>query len=361
MSIINALLARGHRVHVIAFEVENTSLAAGAEVQLIKAPPDLRFVWRMGRALHVRQYEAALREAVLPAADQVYTQSVEFGLAYRRHNIKTPVISHLGHVIASRDAKEESSLPEPWRSIDAFFADRFDRWSYGQPRWTHVVSTKLVADVRCRAFGLPDDFFKVQPLGIDVNRFSPRGRRNAIRSEIGLERDDVAIVCVARLVNWKNHSWIIRAMRNLPPRCIALMVGDGPERERLSSSVPPEMRHRIRFTGHQDPLPYLEASDVFALPSTIESFGVAYAEAMCMGLPCIGLRCSPPQVLSSAQEVIQDGVTGFVVEDERDFLSKLQHLCTDTDARIRMGTAARAWALERFDVDTYAAFLEGAT
>jgi len=65
---------------------------------------------------------------------------------------------------------------------------------------------------------------------------------------------------------------------------------------------------------------------------------------MAVGLPVIARR------MGSNVEVIEDGVNGFLVEDEREWLERLQLLVTDPALRERMGAAARANVVKRFSV-----------
>lgn len=358
-SIINTLHRRGNlQVQVVAFDVEAGVLRDDIPVRLAQGPAPRRFVWRVGRLFVVPDFARALRGVSLPPADMVYTQSLEMGLAFRRFDKSTPVVAHLGHVLAGREAREETDLSQPWRAIDAAAAERLEREVYDSPNWQHVVSTRLVAQARVRHFGLPEDFFRVQPLCVNIARFSDRSRRNDMRAELGIGSDECVIIAVARMVRWKNLDWLIRAMPRLPANARLVLVGDGAARGALEATVAPEMRHRVHFAGHVDPVPYLAAADVFALPSAIESFGVAYAEAMAMGLPCVGLRYAPPAHLSSAEDVIEPGTSGFVVSNETELQEVLCGLCTDPSLRMRAGDAARARAHLLFSEDAYAEFLE---
>ena len=358
-SIVNTLHRRGVvDVQVIGFEFEPGMLRTEIPVRTIRAPRARRLLWRVGRLFTVPDVQRALAETSLPAADLVYTQSLEMGLAYRALNPSTPIVAHLGHVLAGREAREESDLAQPWRRLDVMLADYLERKAYASPPWRHVVSTPLVAKARCEHFGLPADFFQVQPLCVDVERFGDRSARAETRRRLSIGDDDCVIVSVARMVRWKNLDWLIRAMPALPANARLLLVGEGAERAALERAVPPALRDRVHFTGHCDPVPMLAAGDVFALPSAIESFGVAYAEAMAMGLPCVGLRYRPPLHLSSAEDVVEPGTSGFVVSDEAELQDVLRTLCNDAALRARSGAAARARAHRFFSQDAYASFVE---
>lgn len=65
---------------------------------------------------------------------------------------------------------------------------------------------------------------------------------------------------------------------------------------------------------------------------------------MATGLPVVAQR------MGSNPEVVEDGVTGFLVDSQDEWYDRLRLLVTDPDLRVRMGAAARASAIERFSV-----------
>jgi len=89
---------------------------------------------------------------------------------------------------------------------------------------------------------------------------------------------------------------------------------------------------------------------VFAMPSRGEGFGIAYLEAMAHGLPCIG------SVHDAAGEVIEDGVTGYLVDqsDTRALADRVSRLLGDDAGRREMGEAGRRRLRERFTADRFA-------
>ncbi len=126
-----------------------------------------------------------------------------------------------------------------------------------------------------------------------------------------------------------------------------LLVGDGPElgtaqriaRERGITSL-------VHAVGEQEEvLSLMSAADVFLLPSSQESFGLAALEAM---------ACEVPVVASNAggiPEVVEDGVSGFLhaPEDHDAMAGSIVSLLTDQARRQEMGAAARRRAYEQFD------------
>lgn len=125
-------------------------------------------------------------------------------------------------------------------------------------------------------------------------------------------------------------------------------VGGGDDEPRLRQITRDRgLLPSVRFLGPQDgddlAKSYRESA-VFAMPSHNEGFGIVYAEAMYHGLPCIASR------ESGASELLEDGSTGFLVDehDPRDLRSRLLELLLDPDRRTRMGEAAKTVSRERF-------------
>jgi len=90
----------------------------------------------------------------------------------------------------------------------------------------------------------------------------------------------------------------------------------------------------------------LTRSAAFMFTSTTDTFGYAPLEAMAVGVPVIGFRCH------AVPELVEDGVTGMVVDPEpgdAPLAAALERLLDDVGLRARMGAAARARVLERFD------------
>ncbi len=89
------------------------------------------------------------------------------------------------------------------------------------------------------------------------------------------------------------------------------IIGDGPERATLAAQIARQgLADRITLTGqkpHEDVLATLGQSDIFALPSWREAFGIVYLEAMAAGALCIGVEGQGPA------QFLRNGETGFLV------------------------------------------------
>jgi hypothetical protein len=87
-----------------------------------------------------------------------------------------------------------------------------------------------------------------------------------------------------------------------------LIVGDGPEKQRLETLCHDKgIHHSVVFTGqHEHALPYLRAMAVFLLTSLREQMPMTILEAMAVGVPVIATR------VGEIPHMIDDRVNGFV-------------------------------------------------
>lgn len=125
-----------------------------------------------------------------------------------------------------------------------------------------------------------------------------------------------------------------------------VMVGDGPE---LSNA-----RHRAKqlgviddtlFVGKQAKIAdYLGVSDVFLLPSELESFGLAALEAQACELPVIATR------IGGIPEVVTEGETGFLsdVGDVAKMSTDVLKLLKNEELRRSFGERGRELAIQRY-------------
>lgn len=144
----------------------------------------------------------------------------------------------------------------------------------------------------------------------------------------------------------------------LPARLV--MVGDGPDRAEAEAYARQQgFADAVRFTGKQlDIDTVLACSDIFLLPSSTESFGLAALEAMAHQVPVIASR------VGGLPEVVRHGVDGYleplgdVDAMARDAMTLLQ----DEALRKRMGISAQQRALTTFAegpiIDQYEALYE---
>jgi glycosyltransferase involved in cell wall biosynthesis len=117
------------------------------------------------------------------------------------------------------------------------------------------------------------------------------------------------------------------------------VVGDGTDRGRLEAKAQAlGLENAVSFLGRlgeADLLRQYADCAYFVMPSTHEGFGLVYLEAMRASKPCIAGR-------DAAAEVVEDGTTGLLCDQEREsLLSAVLRLEGDPALRDRMGCAGR--------------------
>jgi N-acetyl-alpha-D-glucosaminyl L-malate synthase BshA len=99
-----------------------------------------------------------------------------------------------------------------------------------------------------------------------------------------------------------------------------LLVGDGPERQKLEIQTRElQLEQDVRFLGKLDAVEeLLSVCDLFVMPSEKESFGLAALEAMACEVPVISSNTG------GLPELIQQGVNGYMsnVGDVEDMAEK---------------------------------------
>jgi glycosyltransferase involved in cell wall biosynthesis len=196
--------------------------------------------------------------------------------------------------------------------------------------------------------------------GVDTDRFGavdPTARA-AIRASLRITPDAPVITTLSVLRPEKGIGDLIEAMAMIhqqAPLAHLLIVGDGPDRHRLSDlATSLGLNDRIVFAGHRDDVPgILAASDVFVLPTLGDVLPTVVAEAMAAGLPVVASD------VGGLGEMVADGVTGFLVPPgSPDAVSeRCLALLGDAAMRERLGARGKDLAVERFDARRQAASL----
>ena len=143
-----------------------------------------------------------------------------------------------------------------------------------------------------------------------------------------------------------------------------LLVGDGPGRDNLKQQVSLlGLDDSVLMPGNQsDVAPWLQALDVFALPSYAnEGVPQALMQAMAAGVPVI----STP--VGSIDELVRHEETGLMVppQDVAALTAAIARLLDEPALAQRLASAARAWVSERYSrermLDSMEAVFRGVT
>ncbi len=203
------------------------------------------------------------------------------------------------------------------------------------------------------------EFFPARKIGVIYNGIEGLVRdmeqETEVRAKLGIPECSFLWGTVSRLDSVKNQSMMIRAfVRSIEhcPDSYLLIVGDGPERQRLvEQAATTGFADRILFTGYlEQPISYLGAMDGFLLSSFTEGTSMTLLEAMSLGIPSVVTR------VGGNPEIVIDGVTGLLAEndDEKGFAKAMETLCTDHELRKRLSRNSKDRFHERFTVSRMA-------
>jgi glycosyltransferase involved in cell wall biosynthesis len=183
---------------------------------------------------------------------------------------------------------------------------------------------------------------RVVSRGVDTRIFTPDQRSGALRRSWGAAPDAPVVMHVGRLAPEKNLDLLFEAfeaIRTDMPRARLVIVGDGPEGQRLAN------RYRGHFfagiqRGHSLAAHYASA-DIFLYPSLTETFGNVTLEAMASGLAIVAFD------YAAAHDHLRHGVNGLLAQygNRDDFKQLAARLTANPHQYARLGRAARAAAL----------------
>ncbi|MFI5239671.1 MAG: glycosyltransferase family 4 protein, partial [Gemmatimonadales bacterium] len=183
----------------------------------------------------------------------------------------------------------------------------------------------------------------VAPMPVAASLFAPSS-----------DRDTNRIVFVGRLSAQKGIEFAIRALALMRRSIVLDVIGDGPDRAALTElATTLGLSERVLWRGNvrHDEVPALLArASALVAPFTDEGLGLVAVEAQLCGTPPVGFASG------GLVDVIQDDVTGILVPlgDTAALATSLERIVTDPTLRVRLGTAGRASALERYTPDAVA-------
>lgn len=138
------------------------------------------------------------------------------------------------------------------------------------------------------------------------------------------------IVCIGRFTPQKGFDRLLDAVHHIRRKGIngfaVTILGDGYERPMLEQKIREYgLEDQVRLGGYvENPYAILRQADLFLLSSRDESFSLAVAEAMVLGIPVMSTRCTGPV------ELLKDGEAGLLVANSTEgILDGLERVLTE--------------------------------
>nr|NJM02124.1 glycosyltransferase [Desulfobacula sp.] len=182
--------------------------------------------------------------------------------------------------------------------------------------------------------------------GIDTRRYRPGPETKDSLRVIGV---------IGRLDPIKDHPTLFRAFEQVArsmPQTRLMVIGDGPERQKLEAMAKNLTEADIRFAGNRLDVPdLLWQMDLFVLPSLNEGISNTILEAMASGVPVIATRAG------GNPELVTDGETGalFTPGNQDQLAGLMEKFLKDEPLRKLTGKKARESVIQRFSMTNMAA------
>lgn len=224
----------------------------------------------------------------------------------------------------------------------------YNRFIHNQCLLTFCPSPSTAAALTLQGF----ERLRIWPRGVDTGLFHAGRRDEQLRASWLANRGgDKVVLLYAGRISWeKNLRLLTRAYRGMDTtHCHLVVVGDGPALHEVRQEV---ADLPVTFTGYltgEHLAAAYASADIFAFPSTSETFGQVVLEAMASALPVIGVRSE------GVSDLVQHGKTGYLLDAEylqeeeqvREYRGYLECLMMSVGTRNRMGQAAQHEARQR--------------
>ena len=176
-----------------------------------------------------------------------------------------------------------------------------------------IATCSLEAAKEHKGMGYDPVKFHVIPNGFDLAAFAPDAtRRQQLRQEWGVTKDEVLFGCVARCDPYKDHPNLLQALSlaavsGSTVRCVLVGGGLTTSNAALAELLSKyNLRGSVILAGSRSDIPaVMNALDFHILPSASEAFPNVVAEAMACGTPCIVTNVGDAAMIA--------GDTGWIV------------------------------------------------
>lgn len=215
---------------------------------------------------------------------------------------------------------------------------RVTRW-YGLKHADSVQALSHETASELARIGVPPE--RVVPIPNGVPLPATRGGRSEARRELDLPDDRGIVLYAGRFARYKGLGDLVDAWRLLSPEgwCLVLV---GEEAVDDPYGAIPELPGLLVRPWAREVQTYLEAADVFVLPSHSEGMSNALLEAMAAGVAVV------TSDTGAATEMVEDGRSGLVhrTGDAADLAEKLRLVMSDASLRSDLAEGARHRVVE---------------
>lgn len=183
-------------------------------------------------------------------------------------------------------------------------------------------------------YGLKEEAVPMIFNGVDLTKCCPK-------TEYALSKPAV-LLHIGRFNEQKNHKGILEAFSEIlktAPNCILQLIGDGDLRDETETYAQTlGIRDKVAFLGNRTNVyPFLQAADIFLMPSKFEGMPMTIIEAMGTGLPIVA------SAVGGVPDMLEAGKSGMLVSCEPEKVAQaVLQLLQQKELREKLGTNALA-------------------
>lgn len=302
----NYLASRGHETVVIAADVDPGVLLPDVKFEAVRAPGShllrlLTFAKSSERTIRDKHLNLDVLGGygiLTPPGGVVWAQSVH-GAWIEISQAERGGLGRLKQKI------------NPYHRICLSLENRY----FGSRKYASLfaLSERVKSDLE-RIYKVPGEHLQVLPNGFNPQEFSVdirNAQRNRVRQSLGFNDSDRVIVFAANELQRKGFFPLLEAIASLNDPALRLLAVGRLNQPSCKDAIDRlGLKGRVVFTGpSSDIAGYYAASDLFALPTIYEAWGLVIVEAMACGLPVVTSR------LAGASIAVREGLSGCLLDD----------------------------------------------
>lgn len=292
-------------------------------VRLIKLPVySLKF-----GDIYFSRFKYKLIKKEVEKADLIFNQTLgPIGIcAIIAGQKKKKIVSYVHSIeweLASEGAKH-------FHRLIKFFVKRIARYLYNKCNMLMVPSREVRSILEKNKIWTKKEVVK---LGVDVEKFKPFFSKNKAKEKIEIAPDKIVIGFVGRFGREKDVHTLYKAFLQINKKhynTMLLLVGQGPLKYKHKNIIMPG--------AQKDVVPYLQAMDIFALPSLTETSSLSTMEAMSCGVAVVATP------VGNVKKYVKEGINGslFPIRDVKALVEKIEGLILDEETLRKYGEEGR--------------------
>ena len=239
-------------------------------------------------------------------------------------------------------------------------------WPLFKYAFTHADTVQVISTFLgkwAKRMGYPGTPVLV-PNAVNTKHFAqeyPDVELDTLKEKLGKKKGDVFLITTSRLVYKNAVDDIIRALPKIPQNVRFLILGIGPDEEKLKSEVRRlKVESQVTFLGqigHEELPKYLKVSDIFIRPSRSEGMGNSFVEAFAAGIPVIATQEGGiSDFLFDEKKNPGQPITGWAVakDSPEEIAAAVKDILAHPEQVKKVTATAKALAFSKYDWNTIA-------